>query len=70
MRRHIIRVMLEKGQAVEERPVHPDELEQADEIFLSNAIRGIRWVGRIGDKMYVCQQTVDIFNQSVQTILH
>ena len=70
MRRHIIRVMLEKGQAVEERPVHPDELEQADEIFLSNAIRGIRWVGRIGDKMYVCQQTVDIFNQSVRTILH
>ena len=52
------------GQAV------PDELQQADEIFLSNAIRGIRWVGRIGDKTYASQQTVDIFNQAVRTLLH
>ncbi len=70
MRRHIIRVMQENGLIVEERPVHPDDLRQADEIFLSNAIRGIRWVGRFGDTTYICQQTVDIFNQAVRTLLH
>lgn len=70
MRRHIIRVLQDNGKVVEERPVHPDELQDADEIFLSNAIRGIRWVGRIGDRTYTCQQTVDIFNQTVRTLFH
>lgn len=70
MRRHIIRVLQESGIVVEERPVHPDELNQASEVFLSNAIRGIRWVGRFGNTSYTCQQTVDIFNRSVRTLLH
>ena len=69
MRRHIIRVINDSGVGVEERPVHPDELLQAEEIFLSNAIRGIRWVGRIGDTRYTCQQTVDIFSKAVRTLL-
>lgn len=69
MRRHIIRVMLETGVVVEERAVHPDELHEAEEVFLTNAIRGIRWVGRFGHSTYTCQQTVDIFNQSVRTLL-
>lgn len=37
---------------VEERPLDIDDLENADEIFLTNAIYGIRWVGLFRDSSY------------------
>ncbi|HEY9257173.1 aminotransferase class IV [Chitinophaga sp.] len=37
---------------VQERPLDIDDLENADEIFLTNAIYGIRWVGLFRDSSY------------------
>lgn len=47
MRRHIIAQV-----AVTEKALMPDELMLVDEVFLTNAIRKIRWVGSIGGKEY------------------
>lgn len=46
---------------IEEYPVTLHDLENADEIFLSNAIYGIRWVGQFRDNSY---------GNATSTILH
>lgn len=43
MRKHLLR--LELPFPVEEQPLTVADLENADEIFLTNAIYGVRWVG-------------------------
>lgn len=58
MRRHI----LEQIKGVTEKILTRDELMSADEVFLTNAIKTIRWVGRIGDKQYRNSKAIELFN--------
>ncbi len=48
MRRHIMSQI-----SVEEQPLTTEELSLADEVFLTNAIKRIKWIGAIGDKRYL-----------------
>lgn len=52
MRRHLLVSMPQAGFEVEERTVTVDDLLTADEVFLTNAIRGIRWVAAFRDARY------------------
>jgi len=45
MRRHIITQLTEKGIHVHEKALTIEDAADADEIFLSNAVRQIKWVG-------------------------
>jgi branched-chain amino acid aminotransferase len=44
MRRHLLEYLPAAGYDVEEAVVAPEVLQSADGMFLSNALRGIRWV--------------------------
>ena len=59
MRRHI---MASLGN-VQEKPLTTAELENADGVFLTNAIRHIKWVGLIGDKKYNAQPVLTVHNK-------
>lgn len=48
MRRHLLDV----APGILQKPLSPSELEAADGLFLTNAIRGISWVARLGKKQY------------------
>lgn len=48
LRRHLLHTVPE----IMEQPITEAYIADADEVFLTNAIRGIRWVGLIGDKRY------------------
>ncbi|SEW29783.1 aminotransferase class IV [Chitinophaga arvensicola] len=50
MRKYLLRTELPFK--VEEKPLSIEDLENADEIFLTNAIYGIRWVGLFRDSSY------------------
>jgi branched-chain amino acid aminotransferase len=57
MRRHII-----DKTAVTEKSLSIAALLAADEIFLSNAIKKIRWVGNIGNASYSSKQINEIYS--------
>lgn len=52
MRRYLLETLPDRGIRVEERAVTVEALEDAEEVFLTNAMRGIRWVRRFGDFEY------------------
>jgi branched-chain amino acid aminotransferase len=43
---------VEQGIPVTEAQINPDILHQADEVFITNATRGIQWVIGYGIKRY------------------
>ena len=69
MRRYLIGKLKASGYELQEEALTVSNLKAADEIFLTNAINGIRWVKRLQDTMYTNNHTVQIYNQFVQTIL-
>lgn len=52
MRAQVIEFFKKKGVVVKETKIDLVLLNEADEVFLTNAIRGIRWVQRFENKIY------------------
>ena len=68
MRKYLLTALREDGRVVTETMISPADLLDADEVFLTNAIRGIRWVGRSGDTTYSNELTVKLYERFVKTI--
>jgi 4-amino-4-deoxychorismate lyase len=47
MRSQVLRVAVEQGIAVSEEPLWPQDLQEATEVFITNAVRGIRPVATL-----------------------
>lgn len=69
MRDHLITALGGEGQLVTETTVSAEDLAVADEIFLTNVIKGIRWVSQCRDKSYTNQHAVKIYERFVKTLL-
>lgn len=52
MRKNIIKIAKAEGFELKEEDFSPFELQRADEVFLTNAIQGIRWVSKFRKKEY------------------
>lgn len=52
MRQIVINICIAQGIPVTEAQINPDILHQADEVFITNATRGIQWVIGYGIKRY------------------
>lgn len=63
MRRYI----MEQG-GVEENSIGIHDLVEADEIFLTNAIQGIRWVKKFRNKIYGYEQAASLFRRIIQPL--
>ncbi|MCH5717583.1 aminotransferase class IV [Niabella hibiscisoli] len=53
---------------ITETPCRPDDLLQADEVFLTNAIRGIRWVQSIESIHYQNTISKQLHQQLIQPL--
>ena len=60
MRRFIIETLPTKF-GIEEKPLSIKELENANEIFVTNSIRGIRWVAQFGEIKYTNEKVKEIY---------
>lgn len=69
MRRHVINQLKDGPWAVTERAISPEELLQADEVFLTNSIQYIRWVQRIENATYGNAITQKIYAALLPTIV-
>jgi len=62
MRRFIIEKLLQSDIQIIEKPVTVEELENADEVFITNAIKEIRWVKRFKDIEYKNKLIQEVWN--------
>lgn len=53
---------------VHEEPLTPEMLEQADELWLTNAIHGIKWIGQYRDKQYGNQLATLLYDQYIKKL--
>jgi len=65
MRRYLLDVLPPAGIAVFERPLTPEALKTADELFLTNAIRLVRPVRYFQEKQYSSELARSIFSLAV-----
>ncbi len=69
LRKFILERLESSSFSVVEKEIRVEELKDANEIFLSNSIGNIRWVGQMGDKKYdntEIQKINQICNQLIQ----
>ena len=69
MRRYLLTKMRAENIPVEETKISIEELLQANEIFLSNGIYGIRWIKQIGNNNYTNTATSLLYKQFIKPLL-
>lgn len=62
MRRFLLENLPLHGFRAEESNLYPDDLLAADEVFVTNAIRGLRWVKECGNSRYSNRIATQIFS--------
>ncbi|MBL7697346.1 MAG: aminotransferase class IV [Chitinophagaceae bacterium] len=65
MRNYLISRLPELSYTVMEKELHADELLEADEVFLTNAISGLKWVGEFKNKKYTNTVSSKIFQLTI-----
>lgn len=65
MRRHLLEQLPEHGHTITEKEATMDDLLGADELFLTNAINGLRWVKEFRGKKYVNVLSSNIFYATI-----
>lgn len=62
MRRHVIEELKKKGYVVKQSEVSQENLQDASEVFVTNALQGIKWVERFRGKVYGHGETRRLYN--------
>ncbi|MFQ3326507.1 MAG: branched-subunit amino acid aminotransferase/4-amino-4-deoxychorismate lyase [Salibacteraceae bacterium] len=68
MRAYVIHVLQKQGVVVFEKPLLEDELHEVDELFLTNSIRGIQWVGGYKAKRFYSRHIREYSNYLNRTL--
>lgn len=68
MRKYLLGKLQAAGYETEEAVINSAELEKADEVFLTNAIKGIRWVREFRNRTYGNSSTTKIYNRFIKTL--
>jgi branched-chain amino acid aminotransferase len=63
-RKFLLQHAAEGGFQIQEKPVRPADLRTADEVFLCNAVQGIRWVKLFGDRNFGHQYSKKLLDWS------
>jgi branched-chain amino acid aminotransferase len=68
MRKSLIESLTSEGFAIVEGTYSAADLKLADEIFLTNAFYGIRWVKQFEGKEFSCKQSIQFFHAFVKPL--
>lgn len=61
MRRWLLEKLRTMDHEIREGAISIADLEEADEVFLTNAIKGIQWVKQFAEKIYTNKKTMEIY---------
>ena len=70
MRKYMLSQLREKGYEVKEGIVTLEDLANASEVFLTNAIYGIRWVKQCGNNAYDYQLVPVLYREIVKPLFN
>lgn len=68
MRKYLLEKLPAAGFPITESPIGIHQLQQADELFLTNAITGLRWIRKFEDREYGHSVSSTIYRDIIQTI--
>jgi branched-chain amino acid aminotransferase len=68
MRRHLLEALPQAGYIVHQQPVYPEDILTADEVFLTNAIKGISWVRSLQGRLYASDLSVTVDEQLIKRL--
>ena len=68
MRRHLIKELKKENYPIIETKISIDALLNADEVFFTNALRGIQWAAKFRDQVYGNTITSKIFESALPII--
>lgn len=68
IRRYLLQHLEIHGFTVQQQAITVDDLYTADEVFLTNTIKGIRWISHCGPAVYTNRLTTSIFNKLLKKI--
>ena len=68
MRKQLLQQLPSLGFPITEKSCSATELMEADEVFLSNVIRGCRWVKQLGDKQFSCEKFMEFYPKFIVRI--
>lgn len=69
IRQQLINFLKSAGYSVIQNDIKTEDLLNADEVFITNAIYNLRWVQSINDKQYTCDLASKIYSAFLPTIL-
>jgi branched-subunit amino acid aminotransferase/4-amino-4-deoxychorismate lyase len=69
MRKHLLQSLRKENMPVEETQLEIEEVMQASEIFLTNAIHGIKWVKGLGENGFTNQLSALLHKNVVQPLI-
>jgi branched-chain amino acid aminotransferase len=69
MRRHLLLNLADNGFTIREQEITVDNLLSADEVFLTNAIKGIRWISHCNEIVYKSHITASIFKKMLKKMI-
>ena len=70
MRQYIIDTLIRQGIPIIEHSINPEQMVDADEIFLTNALYGIRWVGHFAGKRFSMDKTGKLYHDLIKPLFH
>lgn len=65
IRRYLLQQLPTIGYEIEEVSIAPEAVYNADEVFLTNAMYGMKWVKQVEDKTYDCHHTATIYQKLI-----
>ncbi len=68
MRKYLIESISSLNRELIEKPFFQTDLLASDELFLTNAIKGIRWVGQFHEKKFANTISSNLYKQFITTI--
>ena len=67
MRQFLVNNLAAAGFTITEKPITEADLQDADEIFISNSMTPMKWIAAIGDQQYGNEQTLAVYNTMCRT---